>query len=115
MIECLYLEGEQRLCEQIACEVTLDGHAGTEELLRCHFLLGELNGDIALRLFTGVVLQLADEHSTFHSRSFEDRSAVVEKIKQLSASIAEALIVRDKEKAIALMAHYIGGIENWPA
>ncbi|WP_250961779.1 GntR family transcriptional regulator [Pseudomonas sp. CG7] len=115
VIECLDLAGEQRLREQIAIEVTLDGHAGTDELLRFHFLLGELNGDIALRLFTGVVLQLADEHSTFHSRSFQDRNAIVERVKQLHASIAEALIARDKEKAIALMAHYIGGIKNWLA
>lgn len=108
-------EGEARLRDQIAREATLDGRAGADELLRFHFLLGELCGDVALRLFAGVVLQLADAHSTFHTRSPEDRDLVVERIKRLHASIAEALIARDREKAMAQMAHYIGGIKAWLA
>lgn len=108
-------QGEQRLRDQIAREVSLDGHAGADELLRFHFLLGELCGDVALRLFTGVVLQLADAHSTFHSRSRQDRDAVVERVKRLHATIADALIARDREKATAQMAHYIGGIKAWLA
>lgn len=109
----LDLEGEQRLRDQIAAEEGLDGRAGADELLKFHFLLGELCGDAALRLFASVVLQLADSHSTFHSRSLHDRNAVVERIKRLHARIADALIARDKEAALALMEHYIGGIKAW--
>jgi DNA-binding FadR family transcriptional regulator len=106
-------EGEQRLRDQIATEAGLDGRANADELLQFHFLLGELCGDAALRLFTSVVLQLADAHSTFHFRSLQDRNAVVKRVKHLHARIAEALIARDKEQALALMDHYIGGIKAW--
>jgi len=106
-------EGELRLREQIAAEEALDGRAGADELLQFHFLLGELCGDAALRLFTSVVLQLADAHSTFHFRSLHDRNAVVKRVKRLHARIAEAIIARDKEQALALMDHYIGGIKAW--
>lgn len=108
-------QGEQRLREQIADEATLDGHAGADELQRFHFLLGELAGDVALRLFMAVVLHLTDTHSTFNVRSTKDRAEVVERVKRLHMSIAEALIARDSETAKMQMAHYIGGIKDWMA
>lgn len=113
VIARLNSQGEERLREQIARETTLDGGAGADELQRFHFLLGELSGDVALRLFMGVVLQLADTHSTFHVRSARDRDEAVERVKRLHAAIAEALIARDSERAKKQMAHYIAGVKAW--
>ncbi|RKT14241.1 DNA-binding FadR family transcriptional regulator [Paraburkholderia sp. RAU2J] len=112
-IERLDEEGEQRLCEQVAAEAQLDGRAGADELLRFHFLLAELSGDPALRLFGGIVLQLADAHSTFHSRSREHKDRVVARIKHCHREIAHAVIARDRERARTQMANYIAGIRTW--
>lgn len=112
-IERLDAEGEQRLRHQVAAEASLDGRAGAEQLMRFHFLLGELCGDPALRLFGGIVFQLADTHSTFHRRSRQDRDEVVKRIKQFHQDIADAVIARDRERARAQMARYIAGIRAW--
>ncbi|MEX3966378.1 FadR/GntR family transcriptional regulator [Paraburkholderia sp. EG286B] len=65
VMERLDREGEQRLRDQVQAEAQLDGGAAADSLLRFHFLLAELCGDPTLRLFDGIVLQLADAHSTF--------------------------------------------------
>jgi len=113
VIERLDAEGELRLRDQVAAEARLDGRAGADELMRFHFLLGELGGDPALRLFGGIALQLADTHSTFHRRSRQDRDDVVERVKHLHREIAEAVIARDRERARTQMARYIAGIKAW--
>jgi len=113
VIERLDHEGEQRLHDQIQAEAQLDGGAGADELLRFHFLLAELCGDPALRLFDGIVLQLADTHSTFHRRGRPDRDRVVARIKEYHREIARAIIARDKEQACRQMAQYIAGIRTW--
>ncbi|WP_233810403.1 FadR/GntR family transcriptional regulator [Paraburkholderia sp. HP33-1] len=113
VIERLDHEGEQRLRELVQAEVQLDGRAGADELLRFHFLLAELCGDPALRLFTGIVLQLADAHSTFHRRSRPDRDRVVARIKEYHREIARAIIARDSNRARGQIAEYIAGIRTW--
>ncbi|CAB3653081.1 FadR/GntR family transcriptional regulator [Paraburkholderia rhynchosiae] len=113
VIERLDDEGEQRLREQVQGEAQLDGGAGADELLRFHFLLAELCGDPALRLFDCIVLQLADAHSTFHRRGRADRDRVVARIKEYHRGVALAVIARDKEQARGKMAEYIAGIRTW--
>jgi len=113
VVECLDAEGELRLRDQVEAETRLDGRAGADELMRFHFLLGELCGDPALRLFGGIVLQLADAHSTFHHRSRQDRDEVVGRIKRLHQQIAQAIIARDREQARMHMGRYISGIKAW--
>jgi DNA-binding FadR family transcriptional regulator len=113
VIERLDDKGEQHLRGQVAAEAQLDGRAGADELLRFHFLLAELCGDPALYLFDGIVLQLADAHSTFHYRSRLHRDRVVERIKGYHREIAGAVIARDKERARGLMAEYVAGIRTW--
>ncbi|MBB5465082.1 DNA-binding FadR family transcriptional regulator [Paraburkholderia sp. Clong3] len=113
VIERLDHEGERRVHDQVQAEAQLDGRAGADELLRFHFLLAELCGDPALCLFDGIVLQLADAHSTFHRRSRTDRDRVVARIKEYHREIARAIIARDKEQARRQMADYIAGIRTW--
>jgi DNA-binding FadR family transcriptional regulator len=113
VIERLDDAGEQRLREQVQAEAQLDGRAGADALLRFHFLLAELCGDPALRLFSSIVLQLADTHSTFHRRSRADRDRVVARIKAYHREIAHAVIARDRELARERIAGYIGGIRTW--
>ncbi|MGF6981598.1 DNA-binding FadR family transcriptional regulator [Paraburkholderia atlantica] len=113
VIERLDREGEHRLWELVAAEAQLDGRAGADELLRFHFLLAELSGDPALRLFNGIVLQLADAHSTFHRRSRSDRDRVVARIKEYHREIARAIIARDRKQARGQIAEYIAGIRTW--
>ncbi|MFT0170370.1 FadR/GntR family transcriptional regulator [Paraburkholderia mimosarum] len=113
VIERLDREGEQLLRNQVQAEAQLDGRAGADELLRFHFLLAELCGDPALRLFDSVVLQLADDHSTFHRRSRPERDRVVARIKEYHREIACAVIARDRAHARGQMAEYIAGIRTW--
>ncbi|SEJ89246.1 DNA-binding transcriptional regulator, FadR family [Paraburkholderia diazotrophica] len=113
VIERLDREGEQRLRDQIQTEAQLDGRAGADEFLRFHFLLAELCGDPALRLFDGIVLQLADAHSTFHRQSRPERDRVVARIKEYHRKIACAVIARDRDQARGRMAEYIAGIKTW--
>lgn len=113
VIERLDSEGEQRLRDQLRAEAQLDGQAEADELLRFHFLLAELCGDPALRLFDSVVLQLADTHSTFHRRSRPKRDRVVARIKEYHREIACAVIARDREHARARLAEYVAGIRTW--
>ncbi|MEM5451034.1 FadR/GntR family transcriptional regulator [Paraburkholderia guartelaensis] len=112
-MERLDQEGEQRLRDQVQAEAQLDGSAGADALLRFHFLLAELCGDPALRLFDGIVLQLADAHSTFHRRSRPERDRVVARIKAYHREIACAIIARDKDQARGHMTEYIAGIRTW--
>ena len=90
----------------------LDGRAGADELLPFHFLLAELCGDPALRLFDSIVLQLADARSTFHRRSGPDRDRVVARIKEFHREIARAIIARDRDQARGQIAEYIAGIRT---
>ncbi len=113
VIERLDDEGIEQLRAQIEAEAGLDGSAETSEFLRFHFLLGELCGDPALRLFSGVVLQLANAHSTFHSRSAEDRDAVAKRITRFHRDIAQAIVAKDTAVACAQMARYFAGMRAW--
>jgi DNA-binding FadR family transcriptional regulator len=113
VIERLDREGEQRLRDQVQAEAQLDGRAGADELLRFHFLLAELCGDPALRLFDGIVLQLADTHSTFHRRGQPERDRVVARIKEYHREITCALIARDRQQARRQIDEYIAGIRTW--
>lgn len=113
VIERLDDEGEQRLREQIALETPLDGRAGADALLKFHFLLAELCGNPALRLFDSIVLQLADTHSTFHRRDRADRDRVVARIKTYHKEIACAIMARDRERARAHLNEYVAGIKAW--
>jgi DNA-binding FadR family transcriptional regulator len=105
--------GRERLRQQVAAEAGLDGRAEAGELLRFHLLLGELCGDVALRLFGAVALQLANAHSTFHLRSIEERDEVVIRIKRFHKQIAAAILAGDQALAQARMLRYIGGIKAW--
>jgi len=113
VIERLDRDGEQRLLDHVRAEAQLDGSAGAHELLRFHFLLAELCGDPALRLFDGIVLQLADAHSTFDRRSRPERDRVVARIKEYHREIACAVIAHDGEQARRRMTEYIAGISAW--
>jgi len=113
VIERLDDEGVRKLHEQVAAEASLDGDADAGEFLRFHFLLGELCGDPALRLFSGVVLQLADAHSTFHGCARAERDDVAARIKRCHKGIAEAIVARNGEKARMQLARYVAGIKDW--
>lgn len=113
VIERLDDAGVAQLRAQVAAEGALDGSADADAFLRFHLLLSELSGDPALQLFTSVVLQLADMHSTFHSGTATERNQAAATIKRFHRDIAEAIIARDRERACACMTRYIAGMAAW--
>lgn len=113
VIDRLDDDGIRRLQAQLEAEAALDGSAGPEEFLRFHFLLGELCGDPALQLFSGVVLQLSDAHSTFHSRTPQDRDAVAARIRRFHKDITLAIAARNGDRARTRMTQYIAGMRAW--
>lgn len=113
VVERLDPVGEARLREDIVAEAVLDGRAGADALQRFHFTLADLSGDPALRLFSGIVLQLSDAHSNFSRRSREERDKVVRRIRKLHSEIADAIIARDGAAASALVRRYLDGYRGW--
>jgi len=106
-------DGERRLREAVSREAAMGADASAEDLQSFHLLIADLCGDPALALFARIVLRLAEAHSTFAERPWQDRMRVVHRIRRLHAAIADAMLARDGPRAVEMLRRYLDGYPDW--
>lgn len=112
-IERLTEAGRRLLRQVVDAESKLDGAASADLLQRFHFMVADLSGDPALRLFTQIVLHLSQAHSSFERRPRADRDRVVRHIGRLHRRMAAAIMAADSATARHLVARYLEGYRQW--
>lgn len=112
-IDQLDATGTEKLLSVIQDENGMDGNASAEQLQRFHVTLAELSGDPALAVFARIILDVTDSHSRFSQGSYKERDAVVARIKGFHREIANDIVARDRQAAIARIEKYIDGLMKW--
>jgi DNA-binding FadR family transcriptional regulator len=101
-------EGKERLTRYLADEAGMDDGALWEHSLEFHFLLADLTGNPALRLFVEVLGRLTERASTHAGTRSE-----YQEIRRAHRRIGEAVLERDAEAAQRRMNAHLEGVTGW--